>query len=464
MDFEVIVIGSGAGGGFAAANLAKSGKKVLILERGQDIERVQKDKPYKSGVDQRKYLLNGSRKHLFMGDVIGGSTSIYGAVLIRPRAEDFSPGQHLSSYLDEEDYDWPVPYEEFVPYFEKVEKHFSMHPFESGRLPEGELAPINNFIANNWEQNGYKPGILPLAIDTTSCLSCSDCPGYMCPNQSRGSTRNMILHEAQDGNNLTLWTGHEVQSIDPQKSLVRVRCLESGQMKELRSNVIVLSAGAINSAGIMLRSGVDTTHPHIGKNFMYHAGAVSFSLFKKPSQGGQRFIKQLGLQDYYFGSKDYPHKLGVFQSLPTPRAATKPIRNHLYLMMATVEDLPVTTNRVTLDSDGRPSVAHKFHDYDIQRSKYATKLLKKLMHDGGAIKTMTATADMNKTHVGHQVGTIRFGKSLKTSVLDRWCRPHGLENLFVVDGSFMPTSMGASPALTIMANGLRVSDFIIRSI
>lgn len=467
MDFDVIVIGSGAGGGFAAVNLAKAGKKVMLLERGPDPFSPRPEKsetPFKHVIDQRSYRHNNSPKKLFMGDGIGGSTSIYGAVLVRPKKEDFSPGSHMGEYLHSEDYSWPVDYEEFLPYFEKVEAHFNMAPFEEGQFgqPE-ELAPINASIAQKWHSKGYHPGILPLAIDRKTCILCPDCPGYVCPTQARGSTRQSIIHELETNPNMHLTTNAEVVSINPEEKGVTYKILggEGDKLLRLTADKIILSAGAINSAAILLRSGFGDRFPMLGKCFMYHAGAVSFSLFKDPTNGGKRFIKQLGLNDFYFGTEEFPHKMGVFQSLPTPRAATRPVRNHLYLMMATVEDLPTQSNRVELDASGNVKVFHKFHPYDIFRSKHAKKLLTRLMADGGAIRSLAATAQMNKSHVGHQVGTVRFGKSPKTSVLNKWCQPHGVDNLFVLDGGFLPTSMGASPALTIMANALRVTDHII---
>lgn len=467
MDFDVIIIGSGAGGGFAALNLAASQKKVLLIERGPDPYSPRpphSNVPFKHITDDRKYDLNGSKSHLFMGDGIGGSSSIYGAVLLRPKPEDFTPGKHLSKYLHPDDYEWPVSFDEFVPYFEKIENHFNMEPFQQDNYgPPEDLAPINSAIARNWRKNGHNSGILPLAIDRKKCIKCPDCPGYVCPTEARGTTRTALVKYTKENSNLTMMTDTVALSIDHKSSTVKIKSLTDGKVKELKATKIILSAGAINSAAILLRSGFQEHYPSLGSCFMYHAGAVSFSLFGRKTEGGEKFIKQLGLDDYYFGTEDFKHKLGIFQSLPTPRAATRPVRNHLYLMMATVEDLPVPTNRVKIDSEGKPVVFHKFHKYDIYRSTYSKKLLRRLMKQAGAIGSFAVTAQWNKTHVGHQVGTIRFGRSAKTSVLDKWCRPHGMENIYVLDGGFMPTSMGASPALTIMANALRVSDYIAKS-
>ncbi len=464
-----MIIGSGAGGGFAALNLAASGQKVLLVERGPDPYDPRPDssgRPFKHVIDQERYLHNGSPRKLFMGHGVGGSTSIYGAVLLRPRREDFEPGRHLGRWLESEDGEWPVTYDEMLPYFERVEDHFGMAPFNPGDVGSGgleSLAPVNRRLVQRWRDQGYNPGILPLAINRSTCIRCADCPGYVCPTEARGSTRQAIIQQSRTMDNFSLWTGCEVQSIDRHRPVITVKKAGQKDLVEVRADRVILSAGAINSAALLLRSGFGDDYPMLGRCFMYHAGAVVFGLFRQRTNGGHSFIKQLGLEEFYFGTRDFPHKLGIVQSLPTPRAATTAIRNHLYLMMATVEDLPRPENRVEIGRDGRKKVFHQFHSYDMERSFHCKKILTRLMRDAGAIRAFAASARMNKTHVGHQVGTARFGTSPRTSVLDRWCRPHGMEHLHVLDGSFLPTSMGASPALTIMANALRVTDHIIQN-
>ena len=208
---------------------------------------------------------------------------------------------------------------------------------------------------------------------------------------------------------------------------------------------------------------------------MYHAGVLSVGIFPRPTGGASKFIKQLGWTDDYFGTKDFPHKLGYVQSLPIPgplsmkNESPVPIplglANFIYkrafAFAATVEDLPQPENRVEFRK-GKIHLRHKFHQYDLFRSNYLKRRLKKIMRKCGAAFVIGASAEQDDTHTAHQVGTCRFGKNPDTSVLDTKCRLHGYDNAFVIDGSFMPTSLGVGPALTIIANSLRVSDYIIK--
>jgi len=227
-----------------------------------------------------------------------------------------------------------------------------------------------------------------------------------------------------------------------------------------------------------MRSGIGNSSDQLGRNFMYHAGAIVVCLFAHPTGGSERFIKQLGWTDDYFGTADFPHKLGYVQMIPIPGPLAfkkkspvplpLPLARFLYertvAFTGSVEDLPQAENRVKMHPDGRISLSHRFHEYDIFRSKYYLRRLKKLLRQCGASIVVGATSERDDIHTAHQVGTSRFGNDPKTSVLNPMCRLHEIDNVYVVDGSFMPTSLGVGPALTIMANALRVSEHIIKEV
>src|SRR5262249_29968928 len=185
----------------------------------------------------------------------------------------------------------------------------------------------------------------------------------------------------------------------------------------------------------------------------------------------------VGFADYYFGTKGYAHKLGLVQSLPVPgplmMAKTAPrflpervkqfLRRRMLPMAGVVEDLPDPANRVSCDALGRPQLRHRFGAYDRDRGRALGRLMDGLLRKAGAWMCLSKPFPSDE-HVAHQCGTLRFGTGPDHSVLDADCRLFGQPNVFVVDGSFLPTSLGVGPALTIMANALRVADIVTREV
>lgn len=449
----------------AAYQLARKGWKVLLVEKGE--RRIHDDtmRPVAAGLDRSTYDINGRRKRLTTGKGFGGGTEVYGAVLMRPHKVDFSPGHHYHDFLDPQEWDWPVSFDEMLPYYKEVEQLFGVSPFVAANdLSVSSWAPFNRCLYRAWKDHGVQSGQLPLAIQQGKCLQCADCPGFICPSQARGGVRQLLQH-AVTFHDLTVWTECEAIRFSTSDHCVTVRDIRKGTRHNLKASILIVSLGALHSPAFFQRSGWQGSNDLLGRRYMYHAGGLVAGFFGNRTDAGQRFVKQLGIDQFYFGeSKGPKQKWGVLQSLPTPNFVPTFVRNHTYLMMATVEDLPQSSNRVTLDRQGNPRLQHRFHPFDIQRSKAVVRVMKRLMHMAGAVFSIGVTADHNQTHVGHQVGTMSFGNDPKVSVLDRYCRPHGLEKVFVLDGSFMPTSLGVGPALTIMANALRVTNWISQSV
>ncbi|NJL82194.1 MAG: GMC family oxidoreductase [Chloroflexaceae bacterium] len=154
--------------------------------------------------------------------------------------------------------------------------------------------------------------------------------------------------------------------------------------------------------------------------------------------------------------------LSVQQSFgfPFPGAIAKFLFPRTLAITGIVEDLPQPSNRVEVDNKGKVRLTHRFHPYDVYRSRYYMGQLRRVFRHAGAIFTYSSTGERDDVRTSHQVGTTRFGRDPQTSVLDPDCRLHDQDNVFVVDGGFMPNSLGVSPALTIMANALRVSEVI----
>lgn len=445
----------------AAYRLARAGWRILLVEKGTAPPPPRKNRPEALGLETTRYRVNGRSRRLKLGTGPGGGTSVYGAALLRPLPEDFSPGRYYADFLPKREWDWPVSFNAMRPYFKEVEAMLQLPPASPNPETLTEtVSPFNRHLASSWKARGIPSTTLPLAITPSTCLQCPDCPGFECPNGARKGVKHLI-EEAVKHHHLNFWTECEALTLCPDSHRVVLRQMNTGDRIEVRARIVIMALGALHSPALLLRSGWDHPNDLIGRRYMYHAGGVVSGLFRRQTEGGRRFVKQLGIDHFYFGSEaGAKEKWGVIQSLPTPPFLPTRIRDHLYLMMAIVEDLPQQANRVRIDRNGSPRLEHRFHPYDLTRSQAMVRTLKALMKAGGATFSFGVTSAHNHSHVAHQVGSLCFGKDPRHSVLDPLCRPHGHDSIFVLDGSFMPTSLGVGPALTIMANALRVTDWI----
>jgi choline dehydrogenase-like flavoprotein len=252
---------------------------------------------------------------------------------------------------------------------------------------------------------------------------------------------------------------------------VCLRDRATGGQTVLRARQYVLAAGALASPLLLLRSGVE--HPLLGRHYMYHLSPIVAGIFLRRTGAEDTFVKQIGFADYYFGTPDRAHKLGLIQSLPVPgpllTAKTAPrllprpllqvLRRRMLPLCGIVEDLPDPANHVSWSADGRPRVHHRFGAYDLERGRLLGRLIVEILKKAGAVWCVTRSSPSDE-HVAHQCGTLRFGTDPAHAVLDPDCRVFGHRNVFVADGSFLPTSLGVGPALTIIANALRVAAVV----
>jgi choline dehydrogenase-like flavoprotein len=494
MDCDVIVVGSGAGGATLAQACARAGKSVLLLERGRNdpVNPVLNEqatlidkKPY----DDRAVDVNGTAKRLYMGGVLGGGTALYGGALLRPSRDDFHPGKSYGDRLPRAIWDWPITYDDLEPHYDRAERIYGVagnrdedygplqkpgDAYPNQPLP---LHPINQRLIAANQASGLRPFRLPLAIDPSRCLRCGACAGYICPTGARGSSAQLVESAIADGLPLRVRTNVEVERlVQEQGKIAAIAVLDrqTGERQVMRARRYVLAAGAIGSVVLLLRSGIND--PLIGRHYMYHLSPLVVGVFAGLHHGEDTFVKQVGFADYYFGAEGYAHKMGVVQSLPVPgplmmakmapylpKAILGFLRRRMLPIMGIVEDLPDPDNRVTCGSDGQPRLQHRFGGYDIERGKRLGALMSSILKRAGAFSCLTKKSASDE-HVAHQCGTLRFGNDPAHAVLDRDCRMFRHPNLFAVDGSFFPTSLGVGPALTIIANALRVAEVVTREI
>jgi choline dehydrogenase-like flavoprotein len=265
-----------------------------------------------------------------------------------------------------------------------------------------------------------------------------------------------------------LLTQTEVVSVQTRGRTVTGLVLQNSTGRHrVTADLFILSGGAIGSPVFLMQHQLTGGNNTIGRNYMFHLGVLFTALCTRPTGAGHTFTKQLGITDLYLSPGKQPHKLGYVQQLPIPGILTmqaqlplpkwllEPAFHRNITFAGAIEDLPRPANRIVI-LNGEIGIRHRYHPYDIYRAKLMKHLFLPAMRRIPASAAVAMVAKNEKRHVAHQVGTCRFGIDPATSALDRNCRLHHMDNLYILDGSFMPTSLGVAPALTIMANALRV--------
>lgn len=504
--YDFIIIGSGAGGGTLALHLAPTGKKILILERGEFLPREKENWDPKEVFVNNRYTANeewlDKDEKPFQPGIhyyVGGNTKLYGAALLRKRKEDFGVVEHRDGTSPA----WPITYDEMEPYYTQAEKLFHVHgeahvdPTEPPRSTPFPYPPLKHEpriekLYNNLQKIGLKPFPLPIGARMATDDSLPKAPrilsrfdGFPDLTETKADAHVVAIEPALKYPNVTLKTGSYVKKLETDSSgrkITSVVVQDSEGEKRYSAYTVVLSAGAVNSAALLLRSANDK-HPNglanssdvVGRHYMCHnnSALVAVSLEENPTQFG----KTLGINDFYFGSEESKFPLGHIQMLGksdkemfradapslTPGLVLDEIARHGLDFWLTTEDLPDPNNRVTLKGDG--SIQLTYNENNTESHRLLTEKLKKILTQIGCKHfLMDCSLYLGKkipiAGVAHQCGTIKFGTDPKSSALDIHCKAHDLDNLYVVDGSFFVSSSSVNPGLTIIANALRVGDHL----
>jgi choline dehydrogenase-like flavoprotein len=510
-NYDVIIIGSGAGGGTLARHLAPSGKKILLLERGGWLAREPQNWSAGDVFVNNRYVspdtwydADGKPFQPQVHYYVGGATKLYGAALYRMRKEDFGELQHQGGISPA----WPIPYEEMEPYYCKAEQLYQVHgargedptePPASAPYPFPAVShePRIQQLADDFAAAGLHPFHAPCGVmlneanmPYSNCVRCSTCDGFPCLVHAKSDAEVLGVRPALEHENVTLLTNATAVKLSTNSggtAVTEVVVERDGAKETYSAEIVVVSAGAANTAKLLLASAGDK-HPNglangsdqVGRNYMFHDSQAVLALSKEPNN--TVFQKTLGVNDYYFASEEWEFPMGNIQMVGksvadmyrgeqplmtklAPTFSLAEVADHAIDFWLSTEDLPLPDNRVSLDGDGNVVLNYKATN-DGARDRLFKQLRSLLGHLGMQEHHLIPRWAYleNKipvAGVAHQAGTCRFGSDPATSALNTDCRAHEVDNLYVVDTSFFPSIAAVNPALTAMANAVRVGDHLL---
>lgn len=504
--YDVIVIGSGAGGGTIAHRLAPSGKRILILERGEPLPREKDNWDARAVQIDGRYnpreLWHDGAGNAFQPGVkyfVGGNTKVWGAATLRLRPSDFGVVRHAGGISPR----WPISYDELEPYYTQAEHLWRVRgargvdPTEGPASQPYRHAPVRHEprvakLLDDFERRaGVKAWNLPLALlldearpDADACIRCDSCDGFPCLVRGKADAQVICVEPALRYGNVSLRTGARVTRLETSPSGREVRTVHverDGVAESYTANVVVVACGAVNSAALLLRSATER-HPnglgngsgHLGRHYMAHQNSAVFVLSRDENRSVLQ--KTFAISDYYHAGEDREFPLGLIQPLNrTPAALLEHappgvsgydaayLATHSLEFWITTEDLPLDENRIRLDRDGGIVLEYTPNNtasHDELTARLA-RLMARVEGDGFSSERHFKAQRMPIQVCSHQCGTARFGDDPRESVLDRDCRMHEVDNVYVTDASCFPSSGAVNPTLTIIANALRVGDRLL---
>lgn len=486
---SVVIVGSGMGGGVLAWGLAQRGIDTLVLERGDYLPRETENwSPHEVFV-QRRYkpseMWLDDDGHEFAPGVhyvVGGNTKLYGSALPRLREHDFAETRYPAGVSPA----WPFSYADLEPYYGRIEELFRVHgttgedPSEPWRstpfpFPALEHEPYVADLIDRFRGLGLKPASTAMGLDLRPggrCIRCHTCDGFPCRLGAKSDAETCAIEPAVATGHVRLLTNARVERVVTRGDrVVALEGLRGDEPFRVTGGSFVLSAGAANSAALLLQSasddqpkGVANVTGLVGRNYMVHNN-THFAAVDPRRRNDSVFQKTMAINDFYRDLGDgLPggtiQLIGKVQgsmmkthATKVPRFALDRIADRSIEGLVMSEDLPSPHNRVTVDSRGRIQVSWRRTNYD--RHEKLLAQAKRALRGAGYVGIFEQRFDIALN--SHMCGTVVAGRNRETSVLDPWCRSHEINNLFVVDSSFFPSSGAQNPALTIGAQALRVA-------
>jgi len=527
--WDVIVVGTGMGGGMLGYSLARAGRRVLFVEKGRStlpgtpgtiraaMPELAEPHAYRSHDTYYDALARAGRctdeiedisrrrpKRFtpYIGAGTGGSSALYGMVCERFFAQDFTPRQNFRNPADSTVPEaWPLSYEQLSPWYAQAEQLLGVRGAPDPLRPEAAAVGLppappfstdNQPLVNYLTGRGLHPYHLPMACDYTE--GCATCQAYLCAHScKRDAARNGVLPALTEHGAHLLAECRVLRLEADHTHVQQVIAQHRGDMLALKAKIVVLAAGALATPILLLNSrcgywprGLANSSDQVGRNLMRHLYDW-IEVWPQPRCNITAENKEIGLNDFYFWEGQ---KYGTIQSasamanlasmdmftnqpglvpkvLRLVSPAVRPVYDRFFngglVLAAIMEDLPYLDNRV-LPSD-RPSadgrqrlrLHYRLHANELERRAVFLRQIKEVLKP---FRTLTLRTGENNSTLGHVCGTCRFGTDPKTSVLDPQNKAHEVDNLYVVDASFFPSSTGLNPSLTVAANALRVAAHI----
>jgi len=521
--WDAIIIGTGIGGGTLGLKLAEAGKNVLFLEKGKSyltnkdvlsgqyaeiyFPKIERPEPKHFEILQRAGRWSGlvcdtsgkkSNSNIpFVGMGTGGSSALYGMVM-----ERFSPIDFRDNHNNEkgEASKWPISYNDLKPYYEEAERLYrvrgSVDPLRNENISTymvpPDMIPANKEVFDFLSAKGFHPYQVPLACEFEQ--GCQNCQGFLCLKNCRNDSAKICISPAINQYGSRLLDICEVIKIETvEKSVSAVVCNWQDKTIHLRSKIVVLAAGALHTPALLLRSmseqypnGIANTSDQVGRNLMRHyIDIYAISVKQKPQS--EDYVKQIAFNDLYQSKEGRLGTVQSFGKLPPPSIQVATVycklKDSLLPLLASIfilfrplveifvsiiftkrliltsimEDFPDRENRITISQKGEIAMNYRINLSERNRIKIFRKKIREALKPYSYI--LIKQADSNG-RIAHVCGTCRFGANPENSVLNAMCQTHDLNNLFIVDSSFFPTSGGTNPALTIAANAIRVAEHI----
>ena len=488
--FDIVIIGSGAGGGTIARELASSGAKLLLVERGDFVPQedhnwnpvsVWKDLRYRTA---ETWLDEAGRSFRpYTHYCVGGNTKFWGTVMYRLRPEDFKEMRHADGVSPA----WPIDYDTLAPYYDRAEAMYEVHGEAGADLTEGPRKPFpfppvahSRVVGSLIEQLkalGLHPSPLPLGL-RENCVFCNTCNSFPCKIHAKSDAEVCAVTPATAHANVTLWTNATARRLITDSTGRKIEAVEierGGAVERVSAALVIVSCGAVNSAALLLRSATDK-HPDglanssglVGKRYMAHL-ATMMQGFHPFRVNDTVFQKTVAINDFYLKGRRVKYPLGQIQSQGRTHGVMAqtvvpqvPVWAYdLWVSrgvdwLAMTEDLPRLENKVTIEPNGQIRLHYRPNNLAAHRE--LVDETSRILQELGFWIVMTHSHKAKNTT--HQCGTLVFGTNPAESVLDPYCRTHDVDNLFVVDASFFPSSAAVNPGLTIVAQAIRTADHI----